>query len=152
MVSVLEEARHLAARKRELGLKIEEAAMRGRVEAALRVTRDPQGQAGQTSACLRGQRDLEEFVRAWCARQSAREDCTEVAVWEQLASAMGLPVPTEVLAEVRASRASPPSSRPVDPFCYRSLLSDHDGYVFELTMDSGFLTALLHLRQRSDAV
>lgn len=103
----LEEARQLVARRQELRQRREEATMRGRVEAAYFVALTLDGLGIQTARCLRGSRDLAEFIRHWYAGEPVEEGrCTPLQPWIRLADAMGLLGArngiNEVLAESRS--------------------------------------------------
>lgn len=98
----LEETRQLVARRRELRQKIEEAAMRGRVQAALDTADVVTNSIPEICACLRGPRDLEEFMRSWLQSQLTEEgSVTPLSEWRELALAMGVPEPVNTFAEAQ---------------------------------------------------
>lgn len=83
----LAEARQLVARKRELKQRLEEAAMHGRVQAALCVAvtaTDP-----RVARCLRTPGDLETFLWCWYRMSVRRGDFSFLDTLSQVAASAG---------------------------------------------------------------
>lgn len=101
----LEEARQLVARRQELRLRVEEDAMRGRVEAANEVAFTIGYDIPQIIRCIRGPRDFEEFMRHWLQGQlddgPDGEGLTVLEEWRDLAVAMDVPDPTKIFEEAQ---------------------------------------------------
>lgn len=139
----LEEARQLMARREELRQRVEEAAMRGRVEAAVDLSETVTGYIREIRSCLRLPRDLDEFMR--CFHHGQLQDdrqhadhFTQLHEWKELAEAMNVPVPTDTYAEVQrhqrhylqclaAQQMGQPEPRPSSPL---ARLSDHHYFMF----------------------